>query len=503
MAKKEKGWEYYSLMIITYATILMFGIVENVKGVTFTSIKNEFGARYDEQGYLVSFSWYGYVIFCLVCAFVINHYGIKPAIISGYILNGIGCIAAAYAPTFILVVISLMVLWMGFGFYEVGYNALASLLFTENSAIYVNLMHFFYGFGAIIGPQVASLLNYWLNDSYHGVYKGLFVVILILFILSAIIPYTALNQNANSSESENQDKVTIGSMFKMPYIWWAAFTLGFMEVIEFIASNWGILYYRDVYGLDPNKEGALFVSCFYILFTISRFVSGFFIEKMGYYTYFFSSYIIVAVIYVIGFVMGVNGRWVIPFTGFFIGPMFPTFMCVLMKVFGNEAGNMSSIVIFISGATNGIIQLIIGYINEWIGYEWGFRCSVIYSLIPFALLAVTKKVGYKVMQKYNKEEWKKQEMMKTKQTEDSKEEEEHAIELPVIKEEMNKSVDVPKEQEQANTQDLIVVNIQEKEETPKDIVVQEVQNIENLVDSNTKEENNSVSITTKSEDHSI
>ena len=241
MAKKEKGWEFYSLMIITYATILMFGVVENVKGVTFTSIKNEFGARYDEQGYLVSFSWYGYVIFCLVCAFVINHYGIKPAILGGYILNGIGCIAAAYAPTFILVVISLMVVWMGFGFYEVGYNALASLLFTENSAIYVNLMHFFYGFGAIIGPQVASLLNYWLNDSYHGVYKGLFVVILILFILSAIIPYTALNQNANSSESENQDKVTIGSMFKMPYIWWAALTLGFMEVIEFTVKPQKVL----------------------------------------------------------------------------------------------------------------------------------------------------------------------------------------------------------------------------------------------------------------------
>ena len=36
------------------------------------------------------------------------------------------------------------------------------------------------------------------------------------------------------------------------------------------------------------------------------------------------------------------------------------------------------------------------------------------------------------------------------------------------------------------TTNLILLNIQEKEETPKDIVVQEVQNIENLVDSNTK-----------------
>ena len=66
---------------------------------------------------------------------------------------------------------------------------------------------------------------------------------------------------------------------------------------------------------------------------------------------------------------------------------------------------------------------------------------------------------------------------------------------------MNKSVDVPKEQEQMNTQDLVVVNIQE--ETHKEIVVQEVQNIENPIDSTSKEENSSVSVTTKSGDNSI
>ena len=47
---------------------------------------------------------------------------------------------------------------------------------------------------------------------------------------------------------------------------------------------------------------------------------------------------------------------------------------------------VSSVVIFISGATNGLIQLVIGYINEYIGNAWGFRCNVLYTLIPFILL---------------------------------------------------------------------------------------------------------------------
>lgn len=401
MGDKKKGWNYYSLMTISYATMIMFGVLENTKGVTFTSINKEFQVSYDQQGYLVSFSWYGYVIFCLVCAFVMKRWGLKPAILCGYIFNCLGCIAAAYAPNFATVVLSLMVLWMGFGFYEVGYNALASILFTENSAVYLNLMHFFYGFGAIVGPQVASWLERLLNDSYRGVYRGLFFVMAVLFIFSIIIPYSAVEKKQSNNEESN-GSISISSMFKMPYIWVASITLGFMEVMEFLAANWGTLYYRDVYGLDPNKEGATFLSFFYVMFTITRLVSGYIIERLGYYTSLFGVLVIVIIIYIVGLLMGVNGRWVIPLTGFFIGTMFPTYMCVLMKVFGDEAGNMSSIVIFLSGATNGLVQLIIGYVNEWIGYEWGFRAGVIYTLIPCILLFITKKMGEEVSKSFNK-----------------------------------------------------------------------------------------------------
>ena len=169
-----------------------------------------------------------------------------------------------------------------------------------------------------------------------------------------------------------------------------------MEVIEFGASNWGALYYRDVYGFDVTKEGALFVSMFYILFAVSRLLSGFLIEKIGYFVSLSSSLVIVIVIYVVGFLCGPHGRWVIPFTGWFIGIMFPTYMCLLMQIFGAESSRISSIVIFLSGATNGLVQLLIGSINECIGNEWGFRCNVIYTLIPFILLCFVRLQGKKM-----------------------------------------------------------------------------------------------------------
>lgn len=405
----KKDCKYFMLVVASYITMFFFGVIENVKSVTFVLIKDLFHASYDAQGYLVSVSWYGYVIFCLVCAFVVNRFGIKTAIVSGHVLCVLGCIITPFMKSFVMIIIALMIVWMGFGFFEVGYNSFATVLFTENSAIYLNLMHFNYAFGAIVGPQIASWLVSLLKDSYKGVYKALAGAMFVMLVVTSVISFDPLKKRQASTqdvESAGKEKpkseLTVWHVFGIPYVWLCSITLGFMEVIEFGASNWGALYYRDVYGLDVTKEGALFVSMFYILFAIARLFSGWVIEKLGYYTSLFASLVIVVIIYVVGFLCGVHGRWIIPFTGYFIGIMFPTYMCVLMKIFGDDASIISSVVIFLSGATNGLIQLVIGYINEYMGNEWGFRFNVVYTIIPFILLICVNRLSKRYVESSKK-----------------------------------------------------------------------------------------------------
>lgn len=389
-SKQKCSCLFVFLVFVTYATIILFGVIENLKGVTFALIKDTFGITYDFQGYLVSISWYGYVIFCLVSTFVIEKFGIKAGLLCGYAFILSGCLVTAFAPNFISVVISLMVIWMGFGCWEVGYNDLAQRIFTKNSAIYIGIMHFNYGLGSILGPQVARWLLQLGGDSYRGIYKLIAIPTVILLILNAVSPFKLFfhEEEAVNEAEEKKEKLTVVGALKMPYVWLCSLTLGFMEVIEFSAANWGGLYFRDVYGLSVEKEGATFVSMFYVLFALTRLISGFVIEKLGYYTSLFASLVIVVVIYIIGFLSGKAGIWILPFTGYFIGMMFPTYMCLLMQVFKENTSLISSVVIFLSGATNGVVQLLIGYINEFIGNAWGYRATVVYTLIPLCLLAV-------------------------------------------------------------------------------------------------------------------
>ncbi|MDF2698592.1 MAG: putative major facilitator superfamily 1 [Haloplasmataceae bacterium] len=374
------------LLIIVYATMIIFGLIENIKGVTFPLIKDTFNVTYDAQGVLVSFSWFGYVFFCIVATFSIQKLGIKISIIFGYICLFLGCLAILLAPNFIIVTLALAILWMGFGFFEIGNNALATSIFTSKSALFMSLMHGFYGLGAIIGPIYAGHLSENLSYSFKDIYMFTLIPIIIVLFIILTSKFKVTHDETNELPS-----LTIKMALQNKYVWLFSLALGFMEVIEFGAANWGAFYLRDVFNIDPLTLGAFFVSIFYTFFTLSRLISGFGIEKIGYLKSIIISLILILILYIIGFSIGKNGMWVLSSTGLFIAILWPTVMSYAIKVFGINTPIASSVIIVISGIINGMMQLGTGLINEYIGPEWGYRLNTFYVLISlFTLLIINK-----------------------------------------------------------------------------------------------------------------
>ncbi|KAK8791004.1 hypothetical protein WA158_005635 [Blastocystis sp. Blastoise] len=383
---KKGSCNKVALCIIIYLTMFYFGILENLKSVVFPMIKEEFDASYDEQGLLVSLSWYGYVIFCVIATIVIERCSIKADILSGYLMTVFGSILTLFIPSFSWAIFIMMVVWMGFGFFEVGANALATSIFTSSSAVLFNLMHFFYGLGAIVGPFFATWCISLIGKSYKSPY---YVSIAVMGLSAIVLSFIKFNIKNEESEEQKPTK-TFFECLKDYKVWWCGCTLGFMEIIEFGASNWGALYFQDLFGYNIEKEGATFVSIFYVMFTATRLISGFWIEKVGYFNSIQLSLAINIIVYVIGFLIGSYGFWVLPFTGFFIGVLFPTFMCSCIGIFKENTPIASSIVIVISGCTNGLVQYLVGVINEYIGSEWGYRCFTLYSAIPLISITLLK-----------------------------------------------------------------------------------------------------------------
>lgn len=365
------------LFILVYATMFLFGFVENIKGVAYPLLKSEFGAGYDSQGGLVSLTWFGYVFSCLAASLFMERFGIKKSILAGYVLIGLGTVAVLTAPTFWAAGAALLIVNAGFGFFEIGNNALGAVAFTKKAALMMNLLHFFYGLGAVLGPRMAGMLTRSAGFSWRQVYLAALVPVGFFFLLNLFARYD--DHSAASKEAPIAGGRFLTSL-KDPVVWLFCLTLGFMEVIEFGAANWGGLYLKDVYGLDPRVTGAAFVSLFYVLFTTSRLISGFVIERIGYIRSVYGSLLLILVVYMIGFSFGRTGIWILPVTGFFIGILWPTLMAVVMEVFQGKAHHHIGAIITVSGAVNGIFQWVIGLTNHYLGEAWGYRSCVLYGL---------------------------------------------------------------------------------------------------------------------------
>jgi len=167
--------------------------------------------------------------------------------------------------------------------------------------------------------------------------------------------------------------------------------LGLMLGVEMCSPNWAGLYFQDVYNMSAETKGAVFVSNYYIFFTLSRLLSGFIIEKIGYIRCLLIATSASVLVFFVGFIFGGKGIYVLPALGFFVAIFWPTLLAAAMVYFRQDSTVMSSAIIVIAGLINGGIQFAIGLTNRLIGSAWGYRSGIFYAgLIIAALLFLAR-----------------------------------------------------------------------------------------------------------------
>jgi fucose permease len=379
------------LVILINGTMFLFGFLENIKGVSYPLIKTEFGVSYDEQGRMVSLLSFSYTFFCVAAGFILSRFGIKKVYLLGFVFALLGLLSVFFAPSFWITAACLFLVFSCFGLFEIGINSLASILFTKKAALFLNLLHFLYGVGAVLGPRAAGMLCGMEGISWRHVYLFSVPLVLIFFIPAAAAKYPAPADDLPREKGAREApaaaaKISFTGALRTPMVWFFGVTLGLMMSTEMATSNWGSLYFQDVYGMDPTSVGAGFVSSFFILFTLSRLVSGFIIEKIGYVKSLTGAAFIVGAIFIAGFALGRMGLYVLPALGFFIAIFWPTIMAVAIGAFGVNAPVMTSAVIAIAGLFNALMQLSTGYINRYVGAAWGYRSCLIFIAALIVLL---------------------------------------------------------------------------------------------------------------------
>jgi fucose permease len=255
----------------------------------------------------------------------------------------------------------------------------------------MSLLHFFYGVGAILGPLFAGFTANGLGLNWRFIYPlGLVPAAIMVPLTFFITPKDAPPQGtadppAAETAYVSGKQFTFWSALRNPLVWQFGLLLGFVSAGEVGSANWSGLYLQDVYGYDPKTTGAAFLSLFYILYTSSRLLSGFIIEKTGYFRSLSIASCIIIVLFAAGFGLGKNGVWILPFTGFFLSICYPTLLAAGIGIFREHAQTASSAMIVIAFSLNGMLQFLIGIVNRYIGKAWGYRNCLVYVIV-FAIL---------------------------------------------------------------------------------------------------------------------
>jgi fucose permease len=394
-------------MILLYATMFLVGFMENIKGVSYPLIKNEFGVSYETQGTMISILSFSYTIFVVVAGFMLGRFGVKKIYVLGFIFLLLAASSLKLMSGFWTVTTSLFSLFAGIGVMEIAINAVATQVFLKRSALMMSLLHFMYGMGSIVSPKAAGILAdpAGMGLPWRHVYLLTVPVILVIFIPMLFTKFPAQGQSgtkdgtaedsqaAGNKASDGkaavpQQKHSYIAALKTPSVWAFGIALGVMIGLEMAASNWGSLYFQDTYGMKPETSGANFVSVFFVSFTLSRLLSGFIIEKIGYMRSLIGAIVIGIVIFLVGFALGPKGIYILPLQGFLFAIFWPTVMAITIGYYGKNAPLMSSAVIAIAGLFNSAIQFVMGHINQHIGAAWGYRSCLVFAVILLCFLLI-------------------------------------------------------------------------------------------------------------------
>ena len=397
---EENSWYGYTKgqwmkLIACYLIFFFFGGIESSQSVYYSVMKNELVIPYNVQGFLVSMTSWSFIVGSPLIGYIMTLVDVKPIIIAGFVAYSCAYSSLLGLKVLWCVFISLFVEGLGGVLLDVGINTLSTVLFTQHRGVMMNYLHFFYGAGCVLGPLYSSWFMNAMKMGYRGAFVGLLFFCAIGLFLTITCKASLKTETPPKEEEaavlipEDKPTLTIWKSFITSMVWLLGINMGAVCAIESVTMNWAPLYLQYLYHIDPKEGGAHFIALFYVFYTLARLVTGFVVDRVGDELSMILFNVLLILWYLLCFFLGKHGIWLLTFTGFFISPFYPTALSVAMHMFGAEAKNTISVILCFSNVVSLVVQVVIGFVNEYISPEWGYPVlSIITSCVMILCMLV-------------------------------------------------------------------------------------------------------------------
>ena len=254
---------FRATFLALFCVFTLFGTSMTIIGATLPKILADFQWSYIAAGLVIGASAVTYFFGTFAAGYLIKHWGAKPTIVFGLLLDVAGLTFFASMPSPFANALLSGLIGLGQGGVEIGVNWSTLRIDTTNSGRPMNLMHGAFAVGAILGPLAVKLLMQsglgWII-----VYRGMAFLFALLAVLMIITPLPATEPTLEEHNTSH------AHLSKNPAYWLSFFALFTYVGVELGISNWVAEYFVAVFAYSAEGS-AILVSLLWVGLLAGRF----------------------------------------------------------------------------------------------------------------------------------------------------------------------------------------------------------------------------------------
>jgi len=320
-------------------------------------------------------------LFTVIGGSLSDRYGETAVLTLSFVLLSVPIGFMTIANTYLMCYVLLFVAGIGGGFVEASVNPLLSNMYPEKRGMALNILHAFWGVGALVGPAIAGLtistLHSWrvVYSISAALYIPLILVIIRLLKINNVEPRGSRRREINSR--------SVGFRVLKSRVLVLLTFAGFFH----FGSIWGVNAWLPSFLMMtksfPLTFASFSTSLFWAAVGFGRIVLAGAVDRVGYRKTMLTCSLCGALFIFLGTVLEHSDAIVVFWfiAGFSLAPILPTILAWANRSFPGNAG-VASGAIFSIGQIGAVFSaLIIGVVSERVSFQSGIIYLVFSTLI--------------------------------------------------------------------------------------------------------------------------
>ena len=259
------------LMGTACAGLFTFGIMTSFLGATLPELSARLAFDLQRSGTLFSFLYFPQIPMVFLAGPLIDRFGKKPVLVTGFLFSAAALVGMAYAPSYAVLGALLVVLGLGGSSAMAASNTLIPDLYPENPSSALNLANIFFGVGAIFFPWVVTMMT---------AQVGLRATLWLIAILVAAVAVVALAETfPRASAAGGFVWREARNAILNPAVILLAWVLFFYSAVEISTAGWIRTYLEREFSLS-SQTSQIILTVFWVMLMIGRLAASQIVKKV-------------------------------------------------------------------------------------------------------------------------------------------------------------------------------------------------------------------------------